>query len=259
MNRTRKQESSISTQSRINIVSLAKLDAYWTGTEYRIKSMSQLVSWSIELLVEILNANNMMESKINTVAEANRYLEERELHQPSLRARNFQKIGTAIRFDSLRDEGVDPESHVPGQFNVVHNKRSVAPFSGSVSGGDRGDMIQKATEIYKELEAKDEKKTEERYEEEMERGREEQNNFVPSEGSSENKCVRLTEELVEAVKGGDRPTAEESPGEFRLRKKTSEEMDEKEEEIRKKDKAALKLMNRPMGEILGEKGSSFNN
>ncbi len=278
MDRVRKQEASISLQSRVSIVSLAKLDMYWNGSGHHIRSISQLVSWSADLLVEILTSNNMLHDEVNTVAEAHRYLTDRGLYQRSMIKRNFQKIGTAIRFDSLRDEGVDPETYVPGQYNVLHNKRSVAPFSGSVSGGERGDMIQEAIDIYKELEAKDEREAEDRYKEEMEKGKEEQKNFVPSESSDENKCVRVTKELVDGLietkdpadpgkperqqsvkKVHERnygpkvqPTPEESPGEFRLRKKSIEEMDEKEEEIRRKDEAALKLMNRPMSEILRE-------
>ena len=57
-----KQETSIPVQSRTSIISLAELAKYWETTEYDIRSMSQLISWSLDLLRDILKSNESIES-----------------------------------------------------------------------------------------------------------------------------------------------------------------------------------------------------
>jgi len=154
-----KQESSISVQSRISMNSLAELDMYWISEGKGIKTVSQLVSWSLDLLCEILRANEKLPRSIEAVREARNYLEMRALIQPSLHRRNFDKIGSAIKFEGMRENGDDPSkelldsegeianSNIMRQYRILHNKNSVQPFDGRVVG----DKIKRAVEIYKSI------------------------------------------------------------------------------------------------------------
>jgi hypothetical protein len=146
MNKEIKQEASIPVQTRTSVVSLAELDQYWTSEGRGIKSMSQLVSWSVELLCEVLRSNGKIKS-IESIAEAHRYLEGRELYQPSLRKRSFDKLGSAIRFENLREVGEDPGEVTEGRENInraykmLHNKTSVQPFNGVVQSPGISNML----------------------------------------------------------------------------------------------------------------------
>jgi hypothetical protein len=121
-----KQESSIPVQTRASMIALADLAKYWTDEGYRINTISQLVSWSLDLLREILIGNEKISDNM-TVAEANRFLTANGLYQRSLRRRSFQKIGTAVRFESMRNSGMDPAMDSGRSYSVIHNKGSVRP------------------------------------------------------------------------------------------------------------------------------------
>ena len=103
--RMTKQENSIPVQSRVSMISLAELAKYWEGTEYEIRSMSQLISWSLDLLRDILKANEMIEvdGEFEMVVEARDYLVGRGLWQQKVAKRAFTKIGNAVRFQGFRD------------------------------------------------------------------------------------------------------------------------------------------------------------
>ena len=125
-----RQERSIPVQSRIDMISLARLDVYWSKEGYNVKSMSQLVSWSIDLLIKVLEANGV-DIKIDTLVDADRYLNVRGLHQAGMRnKRGREKLATALRFESIRLEGSNPKDVVPRQYNELHRKDSVQPFEG---------------------------------------------------------------------------------------------------------------------------------
>jgi hypothetical protein len=123
----RKQEGSTPIQARINLVNLATLDIYWTSQRYRIRTMSQLVSWSIDLLCSVLKSNGVVEEETIALVEAHRHLEMRGLYQRSMKEKGFMKLGAALRFEAMREEGVDPKEYVPTQYNIVHNVHSVKP------------------------------------------------------------------------------------------------------------------------------------
>ena len=123
-----KIETSIPVQGRISLVSLAELDTYFERAGYRIRTMSQLLSWSVELLCSTLKTNKVDIEHFDSIVEANRYLETKGLYQPSMRDRGFKKLGNALRFESLREEGTDPRNDVPHQYNIVHNSHSVEPL-----------------------------------------------------------------------------------------------------------------------------------
>jgi len=146
MSRTVKEESSVPVQSRVSFMSLAKLHAYWVGEGYSIRTMSQLVGWSIDLLCEVLEANEKMPMQIKTLAEAHSYLQCHDLYQKSMRERALKKIGTALRFESMRSVGEDPKDVVPVQHSMMHGRTAVVPdnvvSTGSISD-EEWERIQK--------------------------------------------------------------------------------------------------------------------
>ena len=129
-----RQEASIPVQSRISVIDLAELDEYWDSGGYRIKTMSQLVSWSIELLCSILRANGKLVREIETVVEANRVLESRMLRQAGMRRKGFMKNAAAVRFESMREEGNDPRKYVAEQYKILHRAGSVQPMPEEAGG-----------------------------------------------------------------------------------------------------------------------------
>lgn len=150
----KKAEASIPVQARVNIMGLANLDMYWSSEGYQIRTMSQLIGHSIELLCEILRANQKFARELSTVGEANRYLSARGLHQESMRNRSFSKIGKAIMFENMRAEGAEPSIYATRHYNTLHrasedNGRpsTVEPFTGKVDS----ELIKRATEIHNNL------------------------------------------------------------------------------------------------------------
>jgi len=124
MNKEQKQESSIATGARVSIVTLAELDKYWEHEGYQVRTMSQLINWSLERLAEIVKSNELVVG-IESVAEAHRYLTARRLYQSGMLKRGAPKLELALQCESLRDEGVDPKEYISQQYNIRHNERSV--------------------------------------------------------------------------------------------------------------------------------------
>lgn len=121
MNLETRIESSVPVQSRISLVDLANLVKFWNGQGFEIRTMSQLVAWSVGLLSIRLNQSGLMPEKISDVAEAHRLLIDRGLYQRSLEKRTYSKVATAMGFDELRQMGIDPLSEAPGKYKVMHN------------------------------------------------------------------------------------------------------------------------------------------
>jgi hypothetical protein len=135
MSKEVKQESSIPVQSRVSFMSLAKLHMYWIGEGYVIRTMSQLVGWSVDLLCEVLEANEKMPGEIDSLAKAHQYLQVHGLYQGSSKKIAMKKIGTALRFEALREHGIDPKSHIPLQHKMLHRETSVEPLDCIVGAG----------------------------------------------------------------------------------------------------------------------------
>jgi hypothetical protein len=158
MRREAKQEASMSVQSRINATILAELDKYWMSEDKSIKTLSQLVSWSMELLSEILSANRKIKRRIESVAEARNYLLSRGLCQHSLHDRGITKMGKAIMFENMREEGANPEICATRQYKSLHRvpeengkPSTVEPFTGKVDS----ELVKKALEIHSSLDSAD--------------------------------------------------------------------------------------------------------
>jgi hypothetical protein len=153
-----KVEGSLPVQARVNIVSLANLDLYWASEGYQIRTVSQLIGFNIELLVEILKANGKLDQQVSTISNAHKYLISRGLYQKSMHDRGHKKLGMAIAFEGMRAEGMRPESYAPGIYNRLHRgadhsgePSTVQPFTGKVSNP----ILDRATEIYNNLKDED--------------------------------------------------------------------------------------------------------
>ena len=130
-----KQERSVPVQGRVNLVDLANLDKYFVSQGQGVKTMSRLLSWGISLVVEVLDRNEALVDKFESLSEAGIYLNQRGLYQPGVRNRGIKKFANALTFENLRTAGQHPEDHVPRQYKTMHNENSVEPFVGGVSPG----------------------------------------------------------------------------------------------------------------------------
>ena len=143
MNRETKQESSIPAQCRVSIVTLASLAKYWKQNGHNIATVSQLMAWSLYLLTEILESNKQI-GREPSIEEAREYMMNEGLYQKSMSDKGYKKLNAAIRFQGLREEGINPAnsdiredrsiSHMlhraPNKFNGKPS--SVEPFTGRI-------------------------------------------------------------------------------------------------------------------------------
>ena len=159
MNEETKQEASVPVQARVNIVALARLTQYWEVSGYSIKTMSQLVGWSIDLLCEILSVNNLLKDSITTVADANRILLSKRLYQRGMEKMTTRKIATAIRFEGIREEGNDPRYVDQRSYKMLHNNKSVEPIRGRVESDLTKEAMGKYNELFLEGKAANTKRT----------------------------------------------------------------------------------------------------
>lgn len=158
MDKETKQESSIPVQSRVSIVTLALLTKYWKGEDRDIKTVSQLVSWSLYLLTEILSSNGLIEQE-PSVEEARIYMMENKLFQRGMAGRGSVKLDYAIKFQGIRERGGSPQQSMSSvdrtAYNTMHRKpnrfngkpSSVEPFTGKVYN----EQVKKAVEIMNNL------------------------------------------------------------------------------------------------------------
>jgi len=147
-----KQEGSIPVQSRVNVCDLANVGNYLEQSGYKVSTMSQLVAWSVGLMCEVL-CNDGKASKGTTVAEAHHWLMERGLYQKSMLDRSYKKIGAAIRFEEMRQEGVDPKESSPEVkrvFSMLHRKGSVTAFEGNTMSAKAAKAVAKYNELFDE-------------------------------------------------------------------------------------------------------------
>lgn len=129
MENEKRVESTVPVQGRVSIITLAELDKFWMEQGESIRTMSQLISWSMETFAEALKSNGMVED-IKTVAEAHDRLVKRKLYQKFTLDRSKKKIGTAIRFEEMRRKGINPKNEDIRGYNKLHSKQTMeSPIS----------------------------------------------------------------------------------------------------------------------------------
>ena len=160
MKKFSKSESSIPIQSRVPLTTLAELAAFWYSKTDRPLTMSLLVSSSLELLRDILNAEDHLPASIESVADAHDLLSALNLYQRKMYSRGKKKLIKAMSFENMRKEGVDPETYVPQEFKLLHNKNSVKePIKLDIGQSDL------AKEVFKKMEKEQSKKDKEKLDE----------------------------------------------------------------------------------------------
>ena len=128
-----KQERSIPVQGRIDLIELAELDRYFMSKGQEIRTMSQLLSWGVSLLVEVLNNNDVLGDEFETLTDASNYMRMRGLYQRGIMKRGKKKLGMSMGFESLRLEGIDPKGYAPGHYKNMHNENSIEPYDREIS------------------------------------------------------------------------------------------------------------------------------
>jgi hypothetical protein len=109
-------------QSRVDVRTMAELDKYFESKGFRINTVSQLISSSLELLREVLVNNGVIGETIDDVMEAYRHMQEVGLIRRKMKERIGSRMHTAASFQELRAEGVEPKDYAPEQFSRVHNR-----------------------------------------------------------------------------------------------------------------------------------------
>lgn len=131
MDEKSRKESSISCQSRVSVVDLARLDWWWTKQGHHMRSMSQLINWSLMHMVdELVRQGHLGDDAIPTIASAHKYLNMRGLYQRSHLKRSGSRLAMAIKFESMRAAGLDTEREHPRAHRQIHNTHSIPSHSG---------------------------------------------------------------------------------------------------------------------------------
>ena len=117
-------ENSMPVQSRVDARDLAELALFYEGQGNRVNTYSQLVSWGINLCVEVLVVAKMIKGRrFNNAVEAHRYLDICGLKkQGSLKNRVNSKVLKAKAYAELRLDGADPKFEDPSGYNQIHNR-----------------------------------------------------------------------------------------------------------------------------------------
>ena len=241
INDERKVEASIPVSARVNIMALAEMLLYFESQGMHVKSMSQLVGWSVDTGAQLLEYAKMLPHKVVTMLEANEIIQSRGLYQPSVMKRGRLKLNAGRRMENLRAEGEDPK-FVPGlverDHNILHNEHSVK----AAPDISIADMTKKYHEIeeQKKLEVEAERKAAgDRVTAAMENIEE----VEPSTGALEELKAEVSQEeqriitqlqIKDEIKNGTSSI---------IRKKTNEELDADDVKREEKDREYLKQQN----------------
>lgn len=120
--RDKRTEASIPLQSRIDIRTIMELVEYWESVGVSVNSISRTIAWSLDLLREVLRKNDVLPVQTDSVSEAFNYLVSRDLYKGKMKQRGMAKICTAIGFENLRAEGVDPAHYAGSRYRQLHNQ-----------------------------------------------------------------------------------------------------------------------------------------
>lgn len=121
------QEASVALSARVDVRDLAELVNFWEAQGEYIRTMSQLVAWSINFLCQELRRNNLMPFRAESLSEASRHLRQRGLYQTKTRERTAKKFAMALAFENLRSEGGDPRVYAPQVYKTMHGHNQVMP------------------------------------------------------------------------------------------------------------------------------------
>lgn len=149
-------EATMPIGSRVDLVTLANLIIFWENQGMAIKSVSMLVSWTLDAFMMIMENSGKMEHGVKTLEVAYQVLEDKRLLQKGMKKRMSAKFMKSRAMENLRLDGLDARSHGGRFYEELHPRNEVeaSPFGGRGSKKDR-DFIDKAVEKYHELEEGD--------------------------------------------------------------------------------------------------------
>ena len=113
-----------------------------------VRSVSQLISGSLEMLLDVLRNNEKIKGERPLIEEAYGYLRAFGL---MTRGMDGKKAARAMGFESLRLEGGCPQVSAASEFNSLHN----TPGWTGEKGPLLDEQVQEAVRIYNELERKE--------------------------------------------------------------------------------------------------------
>jgi hypothetical protein len=122
-----KQERSIPVMSRVDIVKIADMALALNSIDLGVNTASALISSCVEIAHKAFVDMEWMKDRHASVQDALDTLRTLGLLQRSMYKRTKKKIETAIGFENLRREGVDPREYASGMYNTMH-KRESAPL-----------------------------------------------------------------------------------------------------------------------------------
>lgn len=120
-----KQERSVPAQSRVDLVDLANAAKYWLEKDVEIRTMSQLVAWTVSAFVHIMSESGQINGVIDELGTAVRFLENLGLYSGSMKDRSRRKLSAAMALESLRGEGINPALYAPQQHKMLHRSNAV--------------------------------------------------------------------------------------------------------------------------------------
>lgn len=143
-----RQEQTINAQGRVNIIELADLAIALKERGIMFSNMSSLLDVIVQTAHWACKQSGYLPWEHEGVSHALNTLKSNGLIQRSLYHRSKKKLETAIAFENLREEGINPLDYVPNQFNVMHNSSAKSGGKIDISKDKTDEMV----ETYKRLE-----------------------------------------------------------------------------------------------------------
>ena len=115
-----RREASVPISTRIDVRSVAMICAYFNDNNISVRTVSQLISWSVEMLVGILRDNGKIGTDKPKIEEAFEFLYKNDLLQMGMK----RKLQRALSYESLRLDGNDPAEYAPADYKGIHNNNN---------------------------------------------------------------------------------------------------------------------------------------
>lgn len=120
-----KVERSIPVQGRVDVVNLTEVYCALRELGYHVKSLSQLVSYCVELAHHALESNKYINRKFDGPLQAFHLLEDVGIVTNTMRKRGFRKVVLSQGLEELRKEQCNPELNAPSRYKEMHNTHSL--------------------------------------------------------------------------------------------------------------------------------------
>jgi|LGOV01.1.fsa_nt_gb cytidylate kinase len=242
-----RREAAVPVQSRIDVRTLAEVCEYFRSEGIEVRTVSKLVSWSLEGLVDIIKRNGKLRKDKPSVEEAYQFLDSVGMMQN--RMKNSRKLSQAMGFEQLRYEGVSPKGYNQPVYDAIHNNpncRGEEPPKSSITNSESSQeksLAQCIEEGNALCEAREKAKRMEEYkksnDEMMDRIEVDENGMVIQPNWTDEQCGRCGQKFVDEV-------AERNERQNKIAEREAEDERKRKKEIKernKTDKKREKLLN----------------